>query len=413
LLRFQERTARFVKLGQAPEAPKPHLRLVAARQQAHKIADKLRPSVKDAEDQIQAVLTACDTDEQLERDVALWYGYCADGSKGAQVCLRLFTAMKSAGVLYKKPDGTWGDFGLAFPSVPVASLLSHGGRILFLLPPSDSALRQIASTVGAFVKGVTIDPLAATFGRGSFHTLRGKSTAAAVVGHGLLRATGLAAAASVLSVGHKMQAAGDDTLFHYFSAGQLHSRALATHSTIECDPERAEKLPRNRRLWFTEEKAQGGTHHLSNIRDGMMGRHYYKNVALGGIGNINPFSGVTIDKAGGHGHLYVNYRAPRYGRFGCMLVGVEGSAPGVSDQTGKVHDAKATKGLWSPTGSKKWQALYPNRFFDPQDKNDVTQFVCDLSDRSALAVLNTFSGKVMAADNLHAPIAPVRQAVWQ
>jgi hypothetical protein len=95
-----------------------------------------------------------------------------------------------------------------------------------------------------------------------------------------------------------------------------------------------------------------------------------------------------------------------------MLVGTEGSAPGFSDQTGKVHDAKATKGLWSPTGGKKWQGLYPNRFFNPDDKDDMTQFVCDLSDRPTLQALATLSRSVLTADGLSNPIAPVRRAIW-
>jgi hypothetical protein len=412
LLKFQARNVKIVQAGLPPLPLYPSLRAVAQRQEWGTITDTLRTKVHGAENEIREVLGTADTSDQLERDVAMWYGYCKDNSTGAQVCLRLFSALKAAGVLYKKPNGSWGNFGADFPNVPLASLLSHGGRILFLLPMSNSCGREIASTVGAFVKGVTVDPLKATFGRGTFHTLRGKSTKGAVAGHALLRLTGLAAVGSILATGHKMHAAGDDRLFDWLTGGDLHSRALATHSTHWCGFELAQILGYNRKLWFTEEKAQGGVHTLSNLRDGMMGRHFYKNVALGGVGNINSFSGVTIDKEGGHGHLYVNYRAPMFKRFGCMLVGVEGSAPGSSDQTGKVHDANAIKGLFSPTGGKKWQALFLNRFFDPQDKNDVTQFVCDLSDRPISRAIQTIKNAMLTPEKLHYPISPVRMANW-
>jgi hypothetical protein len=377
------------------------------------ITSTTRDKVKGAENEIHAVLNKANAVEQFERDVAMWYGYCQDPSKGAQLCLRLFSLLKSVGVLYKKADGSWGNFAVDLPQVPVASLLSHGGRILFLLPKSYSATRQVANTIGALVKGVTIDPLKAAFDRKMYKSLKlsGKVGSAVhkVVGYTPLAPVGQAVGA-ILSTGHKVAAAGDDRIFDCLTGGDLHSRALATHSTIACDAQHTQNLGYNRRLWFTEEKAQGGLHTLSNIRDGMMGRHYYKNVALGGAGNINPFSGLTIDKEGGHGHLYVNYRAPQDLRFGCMLVGVEGSAPGCSDQTGKVHDARAVKGLWSPTGGKKWNALYQNLFFDSQDKDDVTQFVCDLSDLTTSQVVDTINSKVLSADTLHYPIRPVRPA---
>jgi len=376
------------------------------------VTDKLRANVNGAGDEIQAVLKNADRTAQFERDVAMWYGYCKDNSKGAQLCLRLFSLLQQVGVLYKESNGAWGDFSTDFPNMPVASLLSHGGRILFLLPRSSSACKTVGGTIGAFLKGITVDPIKATFGRGTYHTMRGKSTKLAVASHAALRLTGLAAAGAILSTPHKMMAAGDDRIFDFLSGGDLHSRALATHSTIYC--ERAEQLGYGRQLWFTEENAKGGFHHISNLRDGMMGRHFYKNLALGGVGNVNPFSGVTIDKEGGHGHLYVNYRAPQHSRHGCMLVGAEGSAPGFSDQTGKVHDASGTKGLWSPTGGQKWNELDPNTFFKTEkNKNDVTQFVCDLSDLQIWEIMGIIQTRMLSADQLHSticPVKPVKQA---
>src|SRR5205085_1811020 len=103
-------------------------------------------------------------------------------------------------------------------------------------------------------------------------------------------------------------------------------------------------------------KSQAAGAFLDNARDSAMGRHRGCQVALGGVGNRNPFSGVEVQANGCHGHLYVNYRAPTYKKFGCMLVGCEGSAVGAaSDQVGKVHDTAGSKGRWSPTGAEKWK----------------------------------------------------------
>jgi hypothetical protein len=419
LLRLEDRSAKAVQAGKPPIPPKPTVQTAIQMQELGTITPTLRAHVKGAEQSIQEVLSAADTADQFERDVAMWYGYCKDhnSSKGAELCLRLFSALLVAGVLYKKsgPNGawSWGNFGNDFPNVPVASLLSHGGRILFLLPMSNSLARTVASTIGAAVKGVTVDPLKATFGRGMHQTLRPESKAGTAFINAGLRA-GFGAVGSILSTGHKMWAAGDDRFFDWLTDGDLHSRALATHSTKWCGGfDKAQPLGYNRKLWFTEEKAQGGSHHLSNLRDGMMGRHFYKNVALGGVGNINPFSGVTIDKEGGHGHLYVNYRAPTYQHFGCLLAGVEGSAPGFSDQTGKVHDARAIKGLFSPTGGKKWASLFvQKRIYDPEDKNDMTQFVCDLSDLPTSQAIQQIRLGMLQPDELHNPVNPVKMANW-
>jgi hypothetical protein len=144
----------------------------------------------------------------------------------------------------------------------------------------------------------------------------------------------------------------------------------------------------------------------------MAGRHFYKNVALGGVGNINPYSGVEIDANGAHGHLYVNYRAPQYKRFGSILLGVEGSAPGCENQYGKLHDAKATKGEFSATGGKKWSSILGDDalYTEFESKKDVTLFVCDLSDQhtsKAMVNIGDFN-----ANQLNLPLNEVRPANW-
>ncbi|MDB5919345.1 MAG: hypothetical protein JWR40_3579 [Massilia sp.] len=352
---------------------------------------------------IQARLEKCDLSEQYERDVAMWYGYCKDGSKGAQLALRIFGMMKTFGVLYKHSEGWKCTSHL---NIPIASLLSHGGRVLVLLPMSNSARKIIFSKLGALVKGVTVDPVVALGNRGTYHTMRSASTLAAVTGHSLFRVTGLSSLMAILSTGHKVCDAGDDRFWSWFSGGDVHDRGLATHSTVAQDWGNAPRLGFQRALWFTEEKAGMG----SNVRDGLMGRHHYKNLALGGIGQRNPFSGVKIEKDGSHGHLYINYRPPGYKSFGCLLLGVEGSAPGKNNQYGKVHDAEGTKGKWSATGGKKWDEILPVAKSD--DKQDVTTWVCDLSDFHTSKAYGAVVGAKFTIDNLSDTPLPVKEADW-
>ena len=114
-------------------------------------------------------------------------------------------------------------------------------------------------------------------------------------------------------------------------------------------------------------------------------RHYGLNVALGGTGNINPFSGNRIIANGNHGHFYVFFKRPHSDRskFAGLLLGCEGSCPidrkqantvtrrsnlkdnvlGLAlaqscnfpvDQTGGLHTF-GHSGKFSPTGGMKWK----------------------------------------------------------
>jgi hypothetical protein len=366
-----------------------------------KIASGPAKNANDGET-IQKILKNCTPEEQYERDVAMWYGYCKDGSKGAQLALRIFGMMSTFGVLCKRKGGAWESANVL--GVPVASLLSHGGRIVFLLPMSNSASRNIYSKAKALVKGVTVDPIVAIGNRGTYHTMPGW---VAVV----TRPTGLASVMAVLSTGHKVYDAGDDRFWSWFADGDVHDRGVATHSTVAQDFGDAPPLGFNRALWFTEEKAAktvGGV--LSNLRDAVMGRHHYKNVALGGVGNRNPFSGVKIQKDGSHGHLYINYRSPGYKTFGCLMLGVEGSAPGMSNQYGKVHDAKATKGEWSATGGKKWENLID--LAESASNEDVTTWVCDLSSLNTTAAYGAVKAANFGIDDLSRMPQGVTVADW-
>ncbi len=373
--------------------------------QPPKVTQKSRKKIRETDaKEIRDLLRRCTEREQYERDVAMWYGYCRNGSKGAKLALKLFSIFKFAGVMYRDSTGTWQDFTQTFPHVPVASLLSHGGRILIQLPAANSWFHRLNLGNKAFtlVKSVSYDPLKSLFGNQQQKTILPQKKRWAPIN---LLARGAGVGVSVLSAGHKTYEAGDDRFWWWltggrFSQGAAHTRALATHSTIRC--RHPKPLPQSRLLYFDEEKAPV----TSNIRDSMLGRHHYKNLALGGIGNLNPFSGMKITKDGSHGHLYINYRAP--GRStGCLLLGVEGSAPGKGNQYGKVHDASATKGEFSATGGQKWDLLKPGTFYKPSSKKDATIFVCDLSDIPTERLISLIRANEISADKLHYPIVPL------
>ena len=95
-----------------------------------------------------------------------------------------------------------------------------------------------------------------------------------------------------------------------------------------------------------------------------------------------------------------------------MLLGVEGSAPGMDNQYGKVHDANATKGEYSATGGRKWTSLMPGIFYETEDKSDQTIFVCDMSARHTSAAQGDIGAANMTAAMLDEPVNPVLNADW-
>lgn len=78
--------------------------------------------------------------------------------------------------------------------------------------------------------------------------------------------------------------------------------------------------------------------------------HYGIDVALGGAENRNHFSNNIIQPNGEHGHLYVNYLASEGEEHGGLLLGIEQSAPGKSDQYGGSHDPAASAKPYSASG---------------------------------------------------------------
>ncbi|KAG2389392.1 hypothetical protein C9374_013952 [Naegleria lovaniensis] len=95
-------------------------------------------------------------------------------------------------------------------------------------------------------------------------------------------------------------------------------------------------------------------------------RHWGMNLPMGGAENRS-LTGKKIEANGEHGHMYLYYQSPKKGRFGGLLIGVEGSEYGKYDQCGGYHSLSAKSPHFSPTFGYKWRAKR-----DAPDLRDVS-----------------------------------------
>jgi hypothetical protein len=228
--------------------------------------------------------------EVMCHDAAMWYGALTT-DKDAGLLIRNVFGTLYYGKLFVWRDNTY--LPLSQLGAPIATALSHGGRVLIQLPMVSSS----------------------------------------------------------------QEGCHQDEFWHWFWP-HPQRRMIATHS-ISPREGYALKLDDQGRMLHLHE---GGLSPLAR------GHHYGMNVALGGIGNENPWSRQMIFPDGRNGHLYIYYLPPTDREYGGLLVGCEGSAPyerawtsthrgllpDTMDQTGHEHTVWADSSKYSPTGGLKF-----------------------------------------------------------
>lgn len=234
--------------------------------------------------------------DQYDFDAMMWYGALTNpGSPAIGTFLnRLFTVLYFAGILYNKSrDRGSHDWHQFAGSIPIASALGHGGRIIIQLPVRTEARNSA---------------------RAFFDWLVGDVRA----------------------------------------SGELITRTAATHALAH--RKKSLPLVGQRRMRVAEMRGKM-TGLRSVFKGIYEKNHFGVNVPLGGAGNTNPVSGNRIAADGGHGHVYIYYNPKEPGQCGCMMIGCENSAPGATSQTFVKHDARAISEAYSPCGTSKWPNL--------------------------------------------------------
>lgn len=130
-------------------------------------------------------------------------------------------------------------------------------------------------------------------------------------------------------------------------------RHAATHGIEPIDEETSKSAENSVAKHLQEIKVsllEAGCQIAAQMLPGVTYQHYGINVALGGAGNLNPVSQQIIEPNGEHGHLYVHYHMAKEGEYGGLLLGIEQSAPGKSDQYGGFHDPGASAKPYSASG---------------------------------------------------------------
>lgn len=143
-----------------------------------------------------------------------------------------------------------------------------------------------------------------------------------------------------------------EQLIKWLIPDQTSWRHAATHGIKTTHVEESQSLANKPPKYLQEIKVGllgAGYQTAAQMLPGSMYQHYGIDVALGGAGNKNHYSDVIIEPNGEHGHLYV-YHAAEEGEHGGLLLGIEQSAPGKSDQYGGSHDMGASPKTRSASG---------------------------------------------------------------
>eukprot|EP00818_Percolomonas_sp_WS_P002321 CAMPEP_0117442572 /NCGR_PEP_ID=MMETSP0759-20121206/4224_1 /TAXON_ID=63605 /ORGANISM="Percolomonas cosmopolitus, Strain WS" /LENGTH=504 /DNA_ID=CAMNT_0005234471 /DNA_START=62 /DNA_END=1576 /DNA_ORIENTATION=- len=150
-------------------------------------------------------------------------------------------------------------------------------------------------------------------------------------------------------------------------------------------PKEQLKLPFKKKKVLVEEKTSG-----FNLRDTkLLGtgeyvlrhhRHWGGNIPLGGDGLKRGITGQMVRANGSHGHLYMYIMTPKKDQYGGMMVGLEGSEWGKYSAVGDYHGVSAKSSPYSPSFGYKWHA---KKHTDLTSVNGPGKYDCmyvDLSD---------------------------------
>lgn len=114
--------------------------------------EQLKALVKELSDKARSI------DDQIELDVQAWQGvlrYPGD-SELKKLVSRLFTLLVHGGLLYRTTNtGTWRSWAGGMPEFPVASVLSHGGRVMIQLPAGEAGKTAFKWLVPAKFRNLT------------------------------------------------------------------------------------------------------------------------------------------------------------------------------------------------------------------------------------------------------------------
>jgi hypothetical protein len=131
----------------------------------------------------------------------------------------------------------------------------------------------------------------------------------------------------------------DHRFFDWLTRGQKGTAVCferqGTHSTGNLEEEQCSELLDGRMKVLRE--LHGSSHGGAQAVKVSKGKSYGINLALGGNLHYTFATDVLITDNGCHGHLYIFYRPPTKQMFGGVLIGCEGEAPGCYGASGNFH----------------------------------------------------------------------------
>jgi hypothetical protein len=288
-------------------------------------------------------------DRQFQLDIALWYGaihHPASPAEGAFL-RRLFGVFFYGGLLFKDDQGTWYDWNAAYagrnPTVPVAAVLSHGGRVLIQLPPSNAAANwQAKQATGILASNSKKE--------------------------GMVRS---------LYFDKNKTDRGEFVFWNWLNGAPpvAQNRVISTHGLKIGDQPRI--TAGAHKLYLRETKgSSAGTSHSKRHQ------HYAINPSLGGYHLNSPLSNTQVQGDGLDGHLYFLYFPPNEFRCGGLLVGCENAQFGLGSNrhTGAGHGAGGAANETSATGGFKWGDMARKTNLNaPVPVGKVDDVFCDLT----------------------------------